>query len=411
MTHEHEHVTEPAPESAPPGPSVAGPPPALAETATSTPPQAAQAAPRKPHAERLTGVVVATALPYAEDPAAPAGLRPDLDRYAEHCRWLVDSGCHGVGPNGSLGEYSSLTDAERRAVARTAVAAVGHDALVVVGVHGVGAHQARRWAEYAAEDGADGVLCLPPTLYRANTAEVVHHFAQVAAVGLPVMVYNNPLDTKVDLTPEMVREIAALDHVVAVKEFSGDVRRVRHIKECAPDLALIAGADDLVVESLLMGADGWFAGFPNVFPAASVRLFELATAGDVAAARAWYEPLVAAFRWDSRTEFVQAIKRAMDLVGRYGGPCRPPRGPLSDADLAALDADVRRAVDALAELTAGAAAGAGTRGGPAPAGASYAGARSSAGPAQAGPAWVGAPLGGGRGGRGERSGRGERGER
>ncbi|MFD4998866.1 dihydrodipicolinate synthase family protein [Streptomyces buecherae] len=315
---------------------------------TAAAPSAVPGARSKPHARALTGVVVATALPYADDPAAPAGLRPDLDRYAEHCRWLVDSGCHGVGPNGSLGEYSSLTDTERRAVARTAVAAVGRDALVVVGVHGVGAHQARRWAEHAAEDGADGVLCLPPTLYRASTAEVVHHFEQVAAVGLPVMVYNNPLDTKVDLTPEVIGELAAIDNVVAVKEFSGDVRRVRHIKECAPDLAMIAGADDLVLESLLMGAEGWFAGFPNVFPAASVRLFDLARAGRLAEARALYEPLVAAFRWDSRTEFVQAIKRAMDLVGRYGGPSRPPRGPLPGDQLAALDADVRRAVDALA---------------------------------------------------------------
>lgn len=87
---------------------------------------------------------------------------------------------------------------------------------------------------------------------------------------------------------------------------------------------MIAGADDLVLESLLMGAEGWFAGFPNVFPAASVRLFDLARAGRLAEARELYEPLVAAFRWDSRTEFVQAVKRAMDLVGRYGGPSRPP---------------------------------------------------------------------------------------
>ena len=124
--------------------------------------------------EKLDGVIVATALPYAEDAAAPAGLRPDLDKYAEHCRWLVDNGCRGVGPNGSLGEYSSLTDDERRAVARTAIEAVGDDGMVVVGVHGVGAHQARRWAEKAAEDGADGVLCLPPTMYRANRGEVMH---------------------------------------------------------------------------------------------------------------------------------------------------------------------------------------------------------------------------------------------
>ncbi|UNO41647.1 dihydrodipicolinate synthase family protein [Streptomyces sp. MST-110588] len=314
--------------------------------------QAPAESPARASSAALTGVIVATTLPYAEDATAPAGLRPDLDRYAEHCRRLVDNGCHGVGPNGSLGEYSSLTDEERRAVARTAVAAVGRDATVVVGVHGVGAHQARHWAELAAEDGADGVLCLPPTLYRANTSEVVEHFTQVAAVGLPVMVYNNPLDTRVDLTPEMLREIAAIDNVVAVKEFSGDIRRILHIKEHAPGLEVVAGADDLVLEALLMGATGWFAGFPNVFPAECVRLYDLARAGRLAEARALYEPLVAAFRWDSRTEFVQAIKHSMDLVGCYGGPCRPPRGPLDAALLKQLDADMQRAVQAVQALEA-----------------------------------------------------------
>ncbi|MBP2478110.1 4-hydroxy-tetrahydrodipicolinate synthase [Crossiella equi] len=297
--------------------------------------------------ENLGGVVVATALPYVDDPAAPAGLRPDLDRYAEHCRWLVDNGCRGVGPNGSLGEYSSLTDDERRAVARTAVRAVGDKGIVVVGVHGVGAHQARHWAELAAEDGAHGVLCLPPTMYRANHGEVLHHFTEVAKAGLPVMVYNNPIDTKVDLTPALLAEIAAIDNVVAVKEFSGDVRRVLEIREAAPELTVVAGADDVVLESLFMGATGWFAGFPNVFPAESVHLYELARAGKLAEARALYEPLVAAFRWDSRTEFVQAIKYGMDHVGRYGGPCRPPRGPLSPEQLARLRADMERAVDSL----------------------------------------------------------------
>lgn len=297
--------------------------------------------------EKLDGVIVATALPYAEDTSAPAGLRVDLDRYAEHCRWLVDNGCRGVGPNGSLGEYSSLTAAERRAVARTAIEAVGDDGIVVVGVHGVGAHQAREWADKAAEDGAHGVLCLPPTMYRANTAEVIHHYEQVASVGLPVMAYNNPIDTKVDLSPQVVAEIAKLDNVVAVKEFSGDVRRVLEIREKAPELAVIAGADDVALEALLMGATGWFAGFPNVFPAESVHLFALAQEGRLEEARELYEPLVAAFRWDSRTEFVQAIKRGMEIVGRFGGPCRPPRGPLSAEQLTELDTDMRRAVDHL----------------------------------------------------------------
>jgi 4-hydroxy-tetrahydrodipicolinate synthase len=297
--------------------------------------------------EKLDGVIVATALPYAEDASAPAGLRPDLDKYAEHCRWLVDNGCRGVGPNGSLGEYSSLTDDERRAVARTAIEAVGNDGVVVVGVHAAGAHQARAWAEKAAEDGADGVLCLPPTMYRANRGEVLHHFTEVAKAGLPVMVYNNPIDTKVDLTPDLLAEIAQIENVVAVKEFSGDVRRVLEIRELAPDLAVVAGADDVTLEALLMGATGWFAGFPNVFPKESVRLYDLAVQGKLEEARALYEPLVAAFRWDSRTEFVQAIKYGMDYVGRYGGPCRPPRGPLVPEHLAQLEQDMKKAVESL----------------------------------------------------------------
>lgn len=295
----------------------------------------------------LGGVIVATALPYREDATAPAGLAVDYDAYAEHCRWVVGNGCHGVGPNGSLGEYSSLTDEERRRVARTAVEAVGGASAVVAGVHAPGSHQARHWAEIAAEDGADGVLCLPPTMYRANRGEIVAHFEAVASVGLPVMVYNNPIDTKVDLTPGLLAEIAQIDGVVAVKEFSGDVRRVLEIGERAPGLAVVAGADDVVLESLLMGAAGWFAGFPNVFPAESALLYELATAGKLEEARALYEPLVAAFRWDSRTEFVQAIKLGMDHVGRYGGPCRPPRGPLTAEHRAGVTADMARAVAAL----------------------------------------------------------------
>lgn len=295
----------------------------------------------------LGGVVVATALPYRADESAPAGLAVDYDAYAAHCRWLIDNGCRGVGPNGSLGEYSSLTDEERRHAARTAIETVGEDGIVVVGVHGPGSHQAKHWAEVAAEDGADGLLCLPPTMYRANRGEVLAHFEAVASVGLPVMVYNNPIDTKVDLTPALLAEIAQIDNVVAVKEFSGDVRRVLEIRESAPGLDVISGADDVVLESLLMGATGWFAGFPNVFPAESVRLFELATSGELEEARALYEPLVAAFRWDSRVEFVQAIKLGMDLVGRYGGPCRPPRGPLTDEHREQVRADMGRALASL----------------------------------------------------------------
>jgi 4-hydroxy-tetrahydrodipicolinate synthase len=297
----------------------------------------------------LGGVIVATALPFTPDRSAPAGLAVDYERYGEHCRFLIDEGCRGVGPNGSLGEYSSLTDGERRRVVRTAVEAVGDRALVVAGAHGVGWHQAAQWAEWAGEDGADALLLLPPIVYRASQEEIVEHYVRVAAVGLPIMVYNNPFDTKVDLTPEILAELADIDLVVAVKEFSGDVRRILRIKELVPDLTVVAGADDLLFESLLVGASGWYAGFPNVFPRACAEIVTLVQAGRIDDARELYAHLVPLLRWDSRTEFVQAIKLAQDLTGRYGGPTRPPRGPLDPA----AEVEVRRATQAALKYLAG----------------------------------------------------------
>lgn len=301
----------------------------------------------------LGGVIVATTLAFKEDPSAPAGLAVDYDRFAEHCDWLINNGCRGVGPNGSLGEYSSLTDEERRKVIQVAVEAVGDRGLVVAGVHGVGWHQARQWAEYAKEDGADGVLLLPPTLYRANESEVIEHYRRVAEVGLPIMAYNNPFDTKVDLTPRIIARLAEIPEVVAVKEFSGDIRRVLEIKELC-DIDVVAGADDLLLESLVTGATGWFAGYPNAFPREAVEIYDLVKAGRIPEALELYTQLVTVFRWDSKTEFVQAIKLSIDLAGgSYGGPTRPPRGPLSAEQEAGVRADTAKALDYLVARRAG----------------------------------------------------------
>jgi dihydrodipicolinate synthase/N-acetylneuraminate lyase len=296
----------------------------------------------------LGGVIVATTLAFTPDPAAPGGLAVDYERFAAHCDWLISNGCRGVGPNGSLGEYSSLTDAERRKVVQVAVETVGGRGLVVAGVHGVGWHQAKHWAELAKEDGADGVLLLPPTMYRASEAEVIEHYTRVAEVGLPIMMYNNPIDTKVDLVPSLVAKLATIPNVVAIKEFSGDVRRVYEIRERC-DIDVIAGADDLLFESLVNGAVGWFAGYPNAFPAEAVELYELARADRVVEARELYRHLVPAFRWDSRTEFVQAIKLSIDMAGQsYGGPTRPPRGPLTAEHEAQVRKDTEAALSYIA---------------------------------------------------------------
>ncbi len=268
------------------------------------------------------GVLVATALPLRED------LSVDYDAYAAHCAWLIAEGCDGVVPNGSLGEYQTLTPGERSQVVRTAVDAVGSD-RVIPGVAAYGAAEARRWTEDAADAGCPAVLLLPPNAYRADVPAVRAHYAEVARAGVPIVAYNNPIDTKVDLVPELLADLYHDGRIVAVKEFSGDVRRAYQLAELAPGLDLLIGADDVLVELAVAGAKGWVAGYPNALPASSVKLYRAAVAGDLESALPLYRLLHPLLRWDSRTEFVQAIKLSMDLVGRYGGPCRAPRGPLT----------------------------------------------------------------------------------
>lgn len=269
------------------------------------------------------GVIVATALPYDDD------LRVDLDRYSEHVRWLADNGCHGVAPNGSLGEYQVLTPDERGAVVRVAVEAAPHGFNVMAGVGAYGSLEARRWAEQAAEAGAQCVMLLPPNAYRADDRSVVAHYAEVARAGLPVVAYNNPHDTRVDLVPSLLARLFGEGHIVAVKEFTGDVRRTYEIAEVAPDLDVLIGTDDVVLEVGIAGATGWLAGYPNALPKACVALYEAAVAGNFETALPLYRTLHPLLRWDSKTEFVQAIKLSMEVAGRYGGPCRPPRMPLA----------------------------------------------------------------------------------
>ena len=286
------------------------------------------------------GVVVASALPMTAD------LRVDLDAFAEHVAFLAAEGCDGIVANGSLGEYQTLSDDERAAVVRTAVQAAPPGFSVMPGVGGYSAMQSRRWTEHAAESGAGCVLCLPPNAYRADDRAVLEHYREVARAGLPVVAYNNPYDTRVDLTPALLAELYAEGLIVAVKEFSGDPRRAYQIAELAPDLDLLVGADDVLLELAIAGAVGWIAGFPNALPRACVALYRAAVGGDLPAAVPLYRMLHPLLRWDSRTEFIQAIKLCMDIVGRYGGPCRAPRRPLLPDQEEAVRAATRAAIDA-----------------------------------------------------------------
>jgi 4-hydroxy-tetrahydrodipicolinate synthase len=273
------------------------------------------------------GLYTATALPFNED------LSIDYDGYAEHVAWLAGAGTDGVCPSGSLGEYQTLTAEERARVVEVAVEAAPDGFGVMPGVAAYGSLETVHWIEQAANAGAHSVLMLPPNTYRADRESVLNHYRQAAKVGLPIVAYNNPYDTKVDLTPDMLAQLHGEGLIQAVKEFSGDVRRAYEIRELVPGLDLLIGTDDVVVELGLAGAVGWVAGYPNALPDATTRLYRLATSGNVAdieEALPIYRDLHSLLRWDSKTEFVQAIKLSMDVAGRKGGACRPPRGPLAE---------------------------------------------------------------------------------
>jgi dihydrodipicolinate synthase/N-acetylneuraminate lyase len=270
------------------------------------------------------GVLVANPLALHED------LSIDFDRYAEHVRWLAASGCDGITPNGSLGEYQTLTEQERAEVVATAIAAAPEGFSVIPAVGAYGAREAIGWAYQAAELGAPAVMALPPNSYRADERAVIEHYRAVASIGLPVIAYNNPLDTKVDLVPDLLARLFAEGLIVAVKEFAGDPRRAYAIRELAPELDVLIGSDDTLLELALAGAKGWISGYTSAFPRSCIELYRASIGGDVATAVPLYQALHPLLRWDSRTEFVQAIKLSMDLVGRAGGPCRPPRLALSE---------------------------------------------------------------------------------
>jgi 1-pyrroline-4-hydroxy-2-carboxylate deaminase len=174
---------------------------------------------------------------------------------------------------------------------------------------------------------------------------IVEHFRAVAAVGLPVVAYNNPFDARVDLTPErLARLFDGL--IVAVKEFAGDPRHAYALAELAPEPDLLIGSDDNLLELAILGAKGWVSGHTNLFPRSCVELYRAATELDLKKAIPSYRQLHPLLRWDSKPEFIQALKFSMDPVGMYGGPCRPPRAPLPDEHQSVLRELTEKAVAA-----------------------------------------------------------------
>ncbi|EJL32911.1 dihydrodipicolinate synthase family protein [Brevibacillus sp. BC25] len=291
---------------------------------------------------RFEGVYVAIVTPFTND------YEVDYKRLAELCDWLIQEGVDGLVPSGSLGEYATMTGEERAKVIQTVIAAAKGRVPVVVGSAAPSTRQAVEWVQFSKDAGAAGVMALPPINYKPLENEVFAHYEALNTVGLPIIAYNNPHDYKIDLTPDILARLAKFENIVAVKEFSGDVRRMQDIL-AQTDLEVMVGVDDLVMEGGLIGATGWISGVPNALPKEGVELFRLARAGKLSEAQALYRRLLPLFHYDASPQLVQSIKYMMELANFPVGPTRPPRLPLSEE----YYAGIKKAFDYAAGATSG----------------------------------------------------------
>src|SRR4051812_40341877 len=250
----------------------------------------------------------------------------------------LDAGVHGLVANGTMGEAGSLSTPERRTVVATIARAAAGRVPVIAGVSAGTPSAAIGLAADAAEAGATALMMLPPLGYHGDARGVTAFYRAVAeAGGLPLMAYNNPAASGVDMAPELIADLGReIENLVAVKECSGDVRRIPAIIALAPELEVLVGGDDWALEGFCAGATGWVTGVADVVPAECVELWEACGAGDLETARAIYARLLPLARFDMTPKLVQYFKAAMDAVGFAGGPTRPPRMPLTEDERAAL---------------------------------------------------------------------------
>ena len=199
------------------------------------------------------------------------------------------------------------------------------------------------FATDAAAAGADAIMLLPPLGYRADLAELIAFYGDVSdGAGLPVMLYNNPEASGVDLRAEQIVAISdRVDGIVAVKECSGDVRRIPALIAAAPQLEILVGGDDWALEGFAAGATGWVTGVADIAPRECVALYEHVAAGELEPAREIYQRLLPLARFDMTPKLVQYFKAALDARGLAGGDCRPPRMPLTEDEQAALKASLK----------------------------------------------------------------------
>ena len=275
-----------------------------------------------------------------------ADFSMDLDATRKVIEGLLRDGVSGLIIAGTVGENCSLSKAEKVSLLEAAVDVVKGRVPVLAGIAEYTTPLAADMAKEAQRAGVDGAMVMPALVYSCKPHETKAHFEGVAkASDLPIMVYNNPPIYRNDVTPDILASLASIESVVAFKDSSGDTRRFTDTRNMVGDrFILFCGLDDVIVESVMLGAVGWVSGLSNAFPREGETLFRLARAGRYAECQPLYDWFMPLLHLDARPDLVQCIKLCENLMGRGSALTRPPRMALLPAERAEVEAIMKKAL-------------------------------------------------------------------
>ncbi len=258
----------------------------------------------------------------------------DIPAFLANTEAQVDAGIDGMIIGGSLGESSTLSHAERITLLEAAKEQVSGRIPVLINIAEGSTRNAIKLAQKAEDAGADGLMVLPPMMYKPTDEETTLFFETVALnTDLPILLYNNPVDYKIEITLPMLAELAKHDNIQAIKESTRDISNVTRLRNHFGDrYKILCGVDTLAMEELVMGADGWVAGLVDAFPAETVAIYRLVKAGRIDEALTIYRWFLPILELDISPQLVQNIKLAETLTGLGTEHVRPPRRPLSGAE-------------------------------------------------------------------------------
>jgi 4-hydroxy-tetrahydrodipicolinate synthase len=270
-----------------------------------------------------------------------------LNSFKKNLTHQIDAGVHGIILGGTLGEASTLTGEEKELLLETTLAHVEGKIPVIINIAEQSTDMAVHLAQQAEKLGADGLMLLPPMRYKATDAETVAYFSAVAeSTQLPIMIYNNPVDYKIEVTLEMFAALEKYKNITAVKESTRDITNVtRMINRFGDRFKILCGVDTIAMECLLMGANGWVAGLVDAFPEETVAIYTYCKAGEWEKARAvfrWFLPLL---ELDISPQLVQNIKLCELETGLGTGHVRKPRLPLGGLELERVQTIIKKAME------------------------------------------------------------------